>query len=146
MEDSLSNQKWFLLGDIHGRVEPIQQFYERNYERLHLDETENFLILLGDVGANFALVGQRDRNFKTELSKYPFTYLCLRGNHEARVSGVMEQNPECWERKKKYDGEVFVEREFPKIEYLSDAPAVYTFGGVRTFSIPGRIVLINGID
>ena len=37
----------------------------------------------------------------------------------------------------KYGGQVYREKEFPQIEYLSDEPAVYEFCGYKTFSIPG---------
>ena len=56
------NEQWFLLGDIHGSAQPVHYFYQKNKERLSLDSSENFMILLGDVGANFALTGQRDHN------------------------------------------------------------------------------------
>ena len=130
-------EKWFLLGDIHGDALPIKTFYENNRERLLLDFGNNHIILLGDVGANFALRGQRDVKFKTSLAEYPFTYICLRGNHEARVQKAMKLNPDKWEIKKKYGADVYFEKEFPQIEYLSDQPAVYEFCGYKTFSIPG---------
>lgn len=130
-------ERWYLLGDIHGSYQPIRDFYEENHERLQLDDFNNHIILLGDVGANFALRGQRDIKFKMALSEYPFTYICLRGNHEARAQMVMERYPDKWEKKTKYGGEIYVEKEFPQIEYLSDIPAVYEFGGYKTFSLPG---------
>ena len=49
------NEQWFLLGDIHGSAQPVHYFYQKNKERLSLDSSENYMILLGDVGANFAL-------------------------------------------------------------------------------------------
>lgn len=85
------NEQWFLLGDIHGSAQPVHYFYQKNKERLSLDSSENYMILLGDVGANFALTGQRDHKFKSELSKLPFTFICLRGNHEARVKTVIDK-------------------------------------------------------
>ena len=48
-------QNWFLLGDIHGSAEPIRYFYYQNREGLSLDDCDNHIILLGDVGCNFAL-------------------------------------------------------------------------------------------
>ena len=133
----MEKERWFLLGDIHGKPEVIRNFYEKNKEHLQLDTGNNHIILLGDVGANYALQGQQDTRFKKALSKYPFTYVCLRGNHEARVQKVMEMHPEKWEAKKKYGGEIYVEKKFPRIEYLSDGPAVYEFDGYKTFSLPG---------
>lgn len=51
------NEQWFLLGDIHGSAQPVHYFYQENKERLSLDSSANYMILLGDVGANFALTG-----------------------------------------------------------------------------------------
>lgn len=130
-------ERWFLLGDIHGDIAPIRNYYENHKERLQSDYGKNTIILLGDVGANFALKGQRDEKFKMALSEYPFTYICLRGNHEARVKKVADLYPDRWETRQKYGGEIYVETEFPQIEYLSDSPAVYEFAGYKTFSIPG---------
>lgn len=96
----MEKERWFLLGDIHGKPEVIRNFYEKNKEHLQLDTGNNHIILLGDVGANYALQGQQDARFKKALSKYPFTYVCLRGNHEARVQKVMEMHPEKWEAKR----------------------------------------------
>ena len=129
--------RWFLLGDIHGEAGPIKRFYEENRERLGLDQTRNHMILLGDVGVNFALRGQRDLRIKTELSRYPFTYLCLRGNHEARAELVRSKFPNEWEIRHKYEGEILVETAFPHIEYLLDYPAIYEFAGYKTLSLPG---------
>ena len=128
---------WFLIGDIHGEVWPVERFYTDNNERLRLDSSENTMILLGDVGCNFSITGTRDINFKTELSKYPFTYVCLRGNHEARASYMYKRFPDKWEKKEKYGGKIYVEKDFPQIEYLSDGPAIYEFAGFKTLSLPG---------
>ena len=137
--------KWLLMGDIHADVGPIAYFYYHNKERLQLDDPNltTRIILLGDVGANN--FGDRSTNcletqsmaFKTALSKLPFTYICLRGNHEARVSQMMKRNPDAWEKKEKYGGAIYVEKTFPKIEYLEDVPAIYYFNGYKTLSLPG---------
>ena len=37
----------------------------------------------------------------------------------------------------KYEGVVYIEKEFPNIEYLADIPALYRFSGYKTLSIPG---------
>ncbi|CCZ92984.1 ser/Thr phosphatase family protein [Coprococcus eutactus CAG:665] len=109
-------ENWFLLGDIHGETGPIEYFYNQNRGRLNLDECINYIILLGDVGCNYAITGKRDSNFKKSLSRFPFTYILLRGNHEARVSDVVEKYPDRWLDIKKYEGVVYVEKEFPDIE------------------------------
>ena len=132
-----SQDRWFLLGDLHGEAAPIDLFYWDNRDRLNLDDGNNHIILLGDVGANFGLKGLRDQRFKKALSQYPFTSICLRGNHEARVQNVINGNPRGWKQEHKYGGTIYVEKKYPKIEYLSDVPAVYEFAGYKTLSIPG---------
>ena len=127
-----SQDRWFLLGDLHGEAAPIDLFYWDNRDRLNLDDGNNHIILLGDVGANFGLKGLRDQRFKKALSQYPFTYICLRGNHEARVQNVINGNPRGWKQEHKYGGTIYVEKKYPKIEYLSDVPAVYEFAGYKT--------------
>lgn len=130
-------QNWFLLGDIHGDTAPIEYFYIHNKDRLKLDECENYIILLGDVGCNYSITGKRDWELKKYMSRLPFTFICLRGNHEARVTDVIELYPDKWTKVNKYDGTIYVEKEFPNIEYLSDIPAIYKFSDYKTLSIPG---------
>lgn len=130
-------ENWYLLGDIHGETAPIEYFYLQNRERLKLDECKNHIILLGDVGCNFAITGARDSKFKKDLERLPFTYICLRGNHESRVTDVMELYPDRWMQINKYGGIVYVEKQFPDIEYLFDGPAIYHFAGYKTLSLPG---------
>ena len=60
------NEQWFLLGDIHGSAQPVHYFYQKNKERLSLDSSENYMILLGDVGANFALTRSEERRVGKE--------------------------------------------------------------------------------
>lgn len=130
-------QNWFLLGDIHGEAAAIEYFYNHHRERLKLDDCQTNIILLGDVGLNYSITGLADFYYKTSLSKLPFTYICLRGNHESRVSEVIKRNPSRWNPIEKYGGLVYVENGFPNIEYLVDGPAIYEFAGYKTLSLPG---------
>ena len=54
-----------------------------------------------------------------------------------RLKNVMEMFPEKWEKIPKYGGEIYREKEFPRIEYLDDVPAKYEFSGYKTLAIPG---------
>lgn len=82
--------------------------------------------------------------------KLPFTYICLRGNHESRVTEVIKKFPDRWTQVEKYGGIIYVEKEFPNIEYLEDGPGIYEFAGYKTLSVPGAYSvdkwyrLING--
>lgn len=46
----MEKERWFLLGDIHGKPEVIRNFYEKNKEHLQLDTGNNHIILLGMWG------------------------------------------------------------------------------------------------
>ena len=86
--------------------------------------------------------GQRDASFRARLSECPFTYICLRENHEERARKVMGMYPGNWEIRRKYGGEIYVEKEYTQLEYLSDIPAVYEFCDYKMLSLPGAY----GID
>lgn len=132
----MKRENWFITGDLHGDVKTIREFYKKNKKRLALNESKNHLILLGDAGLNY-FMDHRDEKFKKVLSSYPFSFVCLRGNHEARVSDVMAKYPSQWEKIPKYGWWVYVEKAFPNIEYLDDGPAIYEFAGYKTLSLPG---------
>ncbi len=135
---------WFLFGDIHCKAGPLKKFYEENKERLSLDECSNKIILLGDVGLNFHTRRPGDDEFRAELSSLPFTYICLRGNHEARISFARADHPDEWTDMEKYGGTITVEKKYPHIEYLSDGPSVYEFNGYKTLSLPGAYSVRRG--
>ena len=113
-------------------------FIKKNKERLSLDSSENFMILLGDVGANFALTGQRDHKIQIRAFKIAiYFYMSKRKSWSQSKKRLWTKNPDGWETISKYDGSIFVEKEFPHIEYLADGPAVYNFKSYKTLSLPG---------
>ena len=130
-------ENWFMLGVIHGNSAAIEYFYNQNKARLNLDDSINNIILLGDVGCNYSITGNSDSYLKSKLSKLPFHYICLRGNHEARVTDMVRREPWKWENLQKHNGIIYIEKDFPTIEYLEDISAIYEFAGYKTLSIPG---------
>lgn len=91
------------------------------------------IIILGDVGLNYTLDGN-DHATKNALCRdYPFTFYCVRGNHEARpgtklgMTLIHDEN---------VDGPVWIEEEFPRIRYFCDW-GFYTINGLRTLVIGG---------
>lgn len=129
----MSNQV-FVLGDIHGSAHPIKEFMRRN-SNLNFDGTDT-IILLGDAGLNYFL-NDKDYYLKKTLSKLPFKYFLIRGNHEERPSIVKRNNPSKWEYDYYFENLVFVEKEFPNIKYALDHPAEYTIKGLKTLVLPG---------
>lgn len=126
----------FVMGDIHGRCEPVRDFYNKNKEKLNLNETENYMILLGDAGLNYFL-NERDKKIKKKLSKLPFTYFVIRGNHEERPSICMQKNSDEWSTQLFWDNTVYYENEFPNIKYAIDGVSYYNIEGYKTIVIPG---------
>ena len=131
-------EKYYIIGDLHGDFRPVRDFVQRNIQ-LHRDINngiKNYLICLGDFGANF-FFNYRDENYKEKLGKYPFTYFVIRGNHEERPSICLKNNPDKWHTEKCFGNLVYVENAYPYIKYAADTPMTYNIGGYNTLSIPG---------
>ena len=125
----------YLLSDIHGDFSHVRNFYVDNKDILSKDSKENLLILLGDEGINF--IADRDIKQKKQLSKYPFTYFCIRGNHDLRPSELMEQHPDKWHPELWFGNKVYVEDAFPQILYALDGGGEYNIQGEAVLVIPG---------
>lgn len=115
--------KTYAIGDLHGRFQPVRDFHLRHNTNKEYNKADKFLILLGDSGLNYYL-DSRDKKFKEKLSKYPFTYFVVRGNHEERASNIAKNNPD-WRIEEFWGHLVWVEKEFPNIKYAMDYPAFY---------------------
>lgn len=114
---------WIVTGDTHGQFSRFKS----------LSPMQNLaIIILGDAGINYHL-DERDLGAKRYLAKFPFTFYCVRGNHEARPSDVkgMELS---WDAN--VSGMVWMEDEFPNIRYFQDW-GVYYIDGLRTLIIGG---------
>jgi 3-oxoacid CoA-transferase subunit A len=135
------NSKIYICGDLHGDYYPVETFYEyMNFIDRPLTEN-NVLIVLGDFGANYYL-GLRDNIFKEHLNDYKMTYFIIRGNHEERPSICMRKNPSQWHIEDFWNGQVYVENDYPYIKYALDIPSKYeipTAHGkpIKTLVLPG---------
>lgn len=132
-------QNILVLGDIHGSWKPVRDLYQRH--PYTFNDHENVLILLGDAGLNF-FFNHRDEEFKKKLSKYPFTYFVVRGNHEERPSNCVQDNPNAWDLEDMWDGKVWVEKDYPYIKYAMDTVSFYNIpyddnNVLKTLVIPG---------
>ena len=124
------------IGDIHGSYVPIENFWRRNKDNIDFSSETDCLILLGDVGTNYFL-NSRDKKFKQKLQKYPFTYFCIRGNHEERPSLLAKIDLEEWRTEDFFENKVYVEKKYPNIKYALDEVAIYNINNYRTLIIPG---------
>ena len=118
----------YITGDIHGapaRIRQLARFCADNQTT-----GEDVVILLGDVGAN-TYCDFRDLPVKTQLSRLPATFVCVRGNHEARPADVP-----AYREKLMFGGTVYQEPDFPNLLFLQDG-GEYEILGKRVLAIGG---------
>ena len=141
--------KIYIMGDIHGKFQPIRDFWLRSKleQRISANREDNALILLGDSGLNY-FFNHRDRKLKEKLSCCPFTYFVVRGNHEERASVCAEKNPDDWHTEIFWGEKVLVENDYPYIKYAYDGPGVYTIPCenkiYKTLVLPGAYSVDKG--
>ena len=132
--------KFFLLGDCHGNYQPVHDFWE-NYKHIESFNGSDVLITLGDLGTLYFLDDANesswDRTFKQELSKYPFVYYNVRGNHEQRPSILAAAAPDKWVVEENFGNIIYYEKDFPCIRYFRDDGGEYNINGKKVLIIPG---------
>lgn len=116
----------YITGDIHGDFRDLIAFSEA-----HELTSEDIIIILGDVGANYYLHG-RDQDTKKKAARIPATIFCIHGNHEARPQSL----PDLYREANWHGGTVFVEDAFPNLLFAKDGE-VYDFDGFSTIVIGG---------
>lgn len=114
----------YMMADIHGRKNPIRDFYNRRLAEGVRPNSNDVMILLGDSGLNY-FFNHRDEGLKRDLMAYSMTYFIIRGNHEERPEVVAAKNPDKWHQEIFWGNWVWVENEFPRIKYALDQAAIY---------------------
>lgn len=126
----------FIVGDLHQNRNPIRNFYHNYIENTPKANEENWMICLGDFGALYYF-DYRDRNFKRNLSHYPFKYFVIRGNHEERASNRAKVEPDLWEEVEVFGNTCLRQKSFPNIYYAKDEGGIYNIDGRKILVIPG---------
>lgn len=117
----------YITGDIHAdpdRIRQIAAFCEENKTT-----RDDYLFVLGDVGVNY-YCDYRDYPVKQQMADIPVTFICIRGNHEARPCNVPS-----YREVSAFGGKVYVEEAFPNIIFLKDG---------AEYEIGSRILAIGG--
>lgn len=99
----------YITGDIHGKLEPIYDLYQR-----FKLTAKDIVIILGDVGVNY-YGGQKDLYMKQEMAEMNCTFFCIHGNHENRPQNIASYKEKEW-----CGGRVLCEDEFPNILFPVD--------------------------
>lgn len=126
----------YICGDLHGNQNSIRNFYNNYIKNTPKEQEENWMICLGDFGALYYF-DYRDRNFKQNLSRYPFKYFVIRGNHEERASNRAKMEPDLWEEVECFGSTCLRQPAFPNIYYAKDEGGIYNIEGMKTLIIPG---------
>ena len=126
----------FVIGDIHGDKNPVRNFYRNYIKGTPQEQEENWLIMLGDAGFLYWF-DYRDRNLKRDLSKYPFKYFVIRGNHEERASNRAIIEPDLWEEVECFGNKCLRQPAYPNIYYALDEGGIYNIAGRKTLVVPG---------
>lgn len=136
-----SDQRVFLMGDLHGVVNEI-------YCRCHdlVDDlgakSGDTIIWLGDVGISYGYINRSILDTMSRMSEeYGFTHVIIRGNHDTRYvrdmsAGVFSAYGEMhsirW-----CNGSAYVLDKYPSIIFLADEGGLYEILGRKTLVIPG---------
>lgn len=126
----------YICGDLHQDKNTVRNFYNNHIKNTPKEQEENWMICLGDFGALYSF-DYRDRNFKREMSKYPFKYFVIRGNHEARASVRQVAEPDLWEEVEVFGNKCLRQPAYPNIYYARDDGGIYNINGRKTLVIPG---------
>lgn len=111
----------YITGDTH---RDFSRFYKLE------KDTDNMLIVLGDVGINYYL-NEEDKNYKEYLKKLKLKLLCVRGNHEERP-----ENISTYKEVEMFGGKVFIEEEYPNLIFAKDGE-IYNIDGKKILVIGG---------
>lgn len=111
----------YITGDTH-----------RDFSRIYKLEkdTDNMLIVLGDVGINYYL-NEEDKNYKEYLKKLNLKLFCVRGNHEERP-----ENISTYKEVETFGGKVLIEEEYPNLIFAKDGE-IYNIDGKKILVIGG---------
>ena len=80
----------YYTGDIHGSAFELQSLCRK----MELT-SDDIIVLLGDVGANY-YGSKRDQRFKQALNSLGPTLLCVHGNHEQRPNTFSSYQEKTW--------------------------------------------------
>lgn len=116
----------YYTGDIHGEPNKIL-YYVSEYNLT----SEDIIVILGDVGANYFGNDNGDKKRKKILNESGVSILCIHGNHEMRPENISSYKEILW-----HGGTAYFEEEFPNLLFAKDGE-IYDLDDKKAISIGG---------
>ena len=116
---------FYITGDTHGDFRRYLAFSEKAQPT-----EQDVMIVLGDAGLNY-YTGAKDEARKSFVNSFPFTTVCIHGNHEMRPADIP-----TYQTKEYCGGTVWYEEAYPRILFAKDGE-VYRFGDYDCIVIGG---------
>lgn len=117
---------FYVSGDIHGDVNKVLAYCKK-----HSLQSDDTIILLGDVCINYFGNGNGDEVRKEALNNCGAKIFCVHGNHEMRPESI-----QTYKRRMQYGGTVMFEDKYPNITFAMDGE-VYDIAGNKVLVIGG---------
>ena len=120
--------KYFLTGDIHGKLDKLIDFKERFQDIFNMEEVT--VIILGDCAFNFYF-NNTDKNRKQKANDLGFTIFCIKGNHELHADKIDSYKLKEWN-----GASVYYEEEYPNLLFAKDGE-IYNIDNKKVLVIGG---------
>lgn len=128
----------YVRGDFHADKMDVKS----TIDRIKNPTEDDIIIVCGDASLEYGDYIMGD--CKKIMSKFPGTWLILRGNHEVRYwrnhltkteYGLVPQDG--WDFSDKFDEITLYQKKYPNIHYVDDAGGIYDIDGYCCIFYPG---------
>lgn len=128
----------YLQGDLHGDKNNIKDCLAQ----IENPKEEDIIIVCGDASLEYGKYNMG--NCKKLMSKFPGTWLILRGNHDCRytrkhsihaMDGLVPAVG--WDFSDRFDEATIFEKKYPNIHYIDDIGGIYNVDSHSILFVPG---------
>lgn len=128
----------YLQGDLHGDLDNIKDCLAQ----IENPKEEDIIIVCGDASLEYGKYNMG--SCKKIMSKFPGTWLILRGNHDCRYWRKHTINipdglaPAAgWDFSEKFGEITLYQKKYPNIHYIDDCGGIYDINGYNCLFFPG---------
>lgn len=135
----------YITGDKHGD----KMGYKYVIDQIENPKEEDIIIVCGDASLEYGKYNMGD--CKKIMSKFPGTWLILRGNHDARIwrnhttktkDGLAPHDG--WDFSDRFFEITLYQKKYPNIHYIDDAGGIYDVDGHSCIFYPGAYSVDKG--